>query len=476
MSPTASWLASIRTLPPEERARQIQRLSLDEQEALLYDWPTWARPNQLTPPGNWFVWLVLAGRGWGKTRAGAEFANAEAKRLPGSRGALVAETPAQARDVMVELGESSILAISHPKSRPLYEPSKRRLTWPNGTTATIYSAFEYEELRGPQHHWAWVDELAKFTHVQEAWDNLMLGLRLPPHARACVTTTPRPISVIKNLLKDPTTHVTRGSTYENLANLSGAFRNTVLKRYEGTRLGRQELNAEVLEDVPGALWTHAMLDKLRVARPAAETIRRVVVAVDPSGGSDDSAAEEDRTDEQGITVQALLQDGTAVVLADNSCHLSPDGWGKAAVKAAIDNQADCIVAEKNFGGDMVEHVIQTAAKALDVIVRVVLVNASRGKIQRAEPVAALYEQNRVKHAGIFPELEDQLCNFTPQGYVGDTSPDRGDAAIWGLTELMLGPPAPTYAGMDSSQISRTWGPQWDRFGSRNGPTARYGRR
>src|SRR5712692_11007953 len=201
-----SWPSALKGLPKEQLLsnlrQELRNLPDEECAKLLYDWKLWARPNQLTPPGDWFVWLVLAGRGWGKTRAGAEFAIAEASALPGSRGAIVAETPAQARDVMVELGESSILAISPPWFKPLYEPSKRRLTWPNGTTATIYSAFEYEELRGPQHPCAWVDELAKFTHAQEAWDNLMLGLRLPPRARACVTTTPRPIAIIKRLLKE----------------------------------------------------------------------------------------------------------------------------------------------------------------------------------------------------------------------------------------------------------------------------------
>ena len=469
-----SWRSGLKDLPPDQlfsRLRQeLQSLPDEECAKLLYDWQFWARPNQLPPPGDWFVWLVLAGRGWGKTRAGAEFCIAEAQQMPGSRGAIVAETPAQARDVMVELGESSILACSPPWFRPEYEPSKRRLTWPNGTTASIYSAFEYEELRGPQHHWAWVDELAKFTHAQEAWDNLVLGLRLPPRARCCVTTTPRPIGIIKKLLKDSTTVVSRGSTYENLQNLSGAFRKTVLERYEGTRLGRQELNAEVLEDLEGALWSHDRFDRLRISAPKSDELGRIIVAVDPSGGA------EEGTDEQGITVQALMKDGRGVLLADRSCHLSPDGWGRQAVKAVLDHQADCIVAERNFGGEMVEHVIRTAAQAMGVIVRVNLVQASRGKMQRAEPVSALYEQGRVVHAGAFPQLEDQLCCFTPQGYVGEGSPDRADALIWGMTELMVGPPAPSYEGIPADKISMPWGPQYDRFGSRHGPTARYGRR
>lgn len=447
-------LEALRSLSPTERAELLRSLTPAEAEALLFDWPLWARPNQLTPKGDWFLWLALAGRGYGKTRLGAEFAKSEAKEMPGSWGALVAETPAQARDVMIE-GESGILACSPPWFLPHYEPSKKRLTWPNGTRASVFSAYEYEELRGPQHNWAWGDELAKWRWPREAWEQLSFGLRLPPRARVCITTTPRSIPLLKELLKRKDTVTTRGSTYENLHNLEPKFAANVLERYEGTRLGRQEIEAQLLEDLEGALWGHDQLDQLRIHESKLEQLRRVVVAVDPSG-SDETT---DRGDEQGITVAGTFSDAAGVshgrVLADRSCKLSPDGWGKRAVQAAIDFKADCIVAESNYGGAMVEHVVQTAARALNVTVRFKMVTASRGKHQRAEPVAALYEQKRVKHVGTFAQLEDELCLFTPQGWEGEGSPNRADAAVWALTELLVGAPAASYQGL--SQVTSSWG-------------------
>jgi phage terminase large subunit-like protein len=385
------------------------------------------------------------------SRSGAEWSIEQAFTRPGSRGALVGETPGQVRSVMLE-GDSGILTVSPPWFRPTYNPSKCLLTWPNGSVASTYSAFNFEELRGPQHHWGWADELAKWKHLGEgeAWDQLMLGMRLPPHANVCVTTTPRPIPLIKTLLKDSHTVVTRGTTYENLPNLADLFRQQVLAKYEGTRQGRQELNAEVLDDVEGALWTHARFEDLRAPKPGAWELRRVVVGVDPSGSSGEEG------DAQGIIVAGLLKDGNeARVLDDLTCKLSPAGWGARVVEAVVNHSADCVVAERNFGGEMVEHVIQVAAREKNVAVRVKLVNASRGKVVRAEPIAGLYEQKRVRHCGMFSDLEDELCLFTPSGYQGPRSPNHADAAVWTISELMGSAAPASYSGLDKKKAS--WG-------------------
>ncbi|ADU50161.1 hypothetical protein Tmar_0036 [Thermaerobacter marianensis DSM 12885] len=401
----------------------MAELSDEEAEALLYDWRFWARPKQLPPEGPWRIWLILAGRGFGKTRTGAEWVREQVERHGRRRIAIVGRTAADVRDVMVE-GESGILSISPPWFRPVYEPSKRRLTWPNGAIATLYSADEPDLLRGPQHDAAWADELAAWRRP-EAWDNLMFGLRLGPDPRVVVTTTPRPVKLIRDLLNDPTCVVTRGSTYENAANLAPAFLEQIISRYEGTRLGRQELYGEVLDDVPGALWQRKRIDELRV-REAPELVR-VVVAIDPAVTS------EEGSDETGIVVAGRGVDGDAYVLADRSCRMSPDGWARRAVKAYYDFDGDRIVGEVNNGGDLVETVIRT----VDPKVPYKAVRASRGKAVRAEPVAALYEQGKVHHVGTFDHLEDQLCQITPDGYQGAGSPDRADALVWALTELML---------------------------------------
>lgn len=330
---------------------------------------------------------------------------------------------------MVE-GESGIINISPPWFRPVYEPSKRRLTWPNGARAIMYSAEDPEALRGPQFEAAWLDELAKWRYARDAFDMLQYGLRLGPRPVQCITTTPRPTPIVKELLQDDLTILTRGSTYDNIRNVSPIFAKKIIKRYEGTRLGRQELNAEILDDVPGALWTRAMLDEaLRIGKGERE-YSRVIVSIDPSGTSGD---EDDLSNDIGITVVGRRMDGKADVLADVSCHLSPDGWGRRAVNAYYKYGANLIVAEKNFGGAMVEHVIKTVDRAVPVKV----VTASRGKFVRAEPVAALYEQGRVGHVECFGELEDQLVLLTSMGYMGEGSPDRLDALVWGLSELML---------------------------------------
>lgn len=336
--------------------------------------------------------------------------------MPGSRGAMVAATAADVRDVLIE-GESGVMNISPAYFRPLYEPSKRRLTWPNGSTATLFSAEEPDRLRGPQHHWAVCDELAAWTRP-DTWDMLMFGLRLGDSPRLAVATTPRPIPIIKQLVSDPTTHVTRGSTYENRDNLAPAFFQQVVGKYEGTRLGRQELNAEILEDVPGALWTRAMIEAGRVTRHP--DLTRVVVGVDPAAS----------TGETGIIVAGIDASGHGYILDDLSTAGSPETWGRQVVTGYYKHKADRAAVEANNGGDMVISTI----KVVDPRVATKKLWASRGKYTRAEPVAALYEQGRVHHVGVFTALEDEYCNWVS----GESdSPNHLDAAVWALTELML---------------------------------------
>lgn len=407
-------------LPDDERRALLDGLSDRDADDLLHDWRFWARPDQLPPPGDWRTWLILAGRGWGKTRTGAEWVRAEVEANRRGRLALIGATAADVRDVMIE-GESGIMATARPSFRPTYEPSKRRISWPNGAIATAYSADEPDRLRGPQHDGAWPDELAAWRYP-EALDMLMFGLRLGRDPRAVVTTTPRPTKLIRELIAAPTTAVTTGSTYDNLANLAPAFAEQIIRKYEGTRLGRQELLAEILTDVPGALWTLEMLEDRRQA----PDLTRVVVAIDPAVTSGEDS------DETGIVVAGIGVDGRGYVLADRSCRLSPDGWAKRAVRAFDEYRADAILAEVNNGGDLVEQTIRTVRRSIPYK----KIHASRGKQTRAQPVAALYEQGRVSHTDIFSELEDQLVTWTPES---GTSPDRLDALVWAVTELMVGP-------------------------------------
>jgi predicted phage terminase large subunit-like protein len=344
------------------------------------------------------------------------------------RIALVAPTALDARAVMVE-GESGLLSIGPPQERPEYEPSLHRLTWKKyGAVATLFSADEPNRLRGPQHDLAWCDELAAWRYPA-AWDMLMFGLRLGQDPRCVVTTTPRPIKLVRELLADPTVVVTRGKTADNADNLAPAFLAQIVRRYEGTRLGRQELDGELLDDMPGALWTHALIDAARVT--AHPTLVRVVVAIDPAVSSGEHA------DETGIIVAGRAADGQGYVLADESGHYAPLEWARVAIRAFRTYQADRIVAEVNNGGEMVETMLRT----VDPNVPFAAVHASHGKVARAEPVAALYEQGRVHHLGAFATLEDQMCAFSSEfdreraGY----SPDRVDALVWALTELFLHP-------------------------------------
>lgn len=407
----------------------LKGLSDAESHALLYDWRFWARPKQFAPKGDWGVWIIRAGRGFGKTRAGAGWVHERAIAYPRRWIALIARTPADARDFMIE-GPGGIAKNTAPWERPLYEPSKRRLTWPNGSWATIYSDEEPDQLRGYSGDTAWLDEFAKFKNPRECWDNLQFGMReaSDDRPRCLITTTPRSIPILKEIEAMSTTIVVRGSSYENRKNLDPTWFTETISKYEGTRLGRQEINAEILDDVPGALWTLDMIDRLRIPAPTGEmSLARVVVGVDPA------ATSKDESDETGIIIAGRGIDGEAYILADYSCKLSPRGWGRRAVDGYHRYRADRIIGETNNGGDMIEAVIRIE----DQNVSYKKVTASRGKATRAEPIAALYEQGRVHHVGLFPELENQLCMFTRNGYMGEDSPDRADALVWALTELML---------------------------------------
>jgi len=401
-----------------ERDQEIDRLSAEERKAMFYDWKVWGRPDQQLPAGDWFVALYLAGRGWGKTRTGAEAVRQQVADGTASHIALVAPTSADARDTMVE-GESGLLSVFPPWERPVYEPSKRRITFHNGAVATTFSADEPDRLRGPNHAFAWCDELAAWRYPS-AWDMLIFGLRIGNRPRAVVTTTPRPIPIIKTLIGRTDVAVIRGSTFDNRANLAPQFLDEVTARYEGTTLGRQELYAEILDDVEGALWSRDLLDEHRVVNHPELT--RIVVAVDPAVSSGEGSAE------TGI-IAAGVRNTDAFVLEDKSIRGTPIEWARAAIALFHRTKADRIVAEANQGGEMISQTLRT----VDPNVPVRLVHASRGKQTRAEPVAALYEQGRVHHVGFFPQLEDQLCSWVP----GGPSPDRLDALVWALTELVV---------------------------------------
>ncbi len=403
-------------------------LSPEDLEALARQippdaWLLQARIEQLPPPGDWTTWLLLAGRGFGKSRTGAEWIHAQLSSGQAGWGALVAPTAADYRAVMIE-GESGILAIARDGQRPIWEPSKRQLTWPNGAKAFCYSAEEPDRLRGPQHDIAWADELAAWKNVKEAWDMLQFGLRLGKRPRQLVTTTPRPLPIIRDLLKDPHCVVTRGSTYDNRANLAPSFFDQVIRQYEGTRLGRQELLGEVLDDIPGALWSHTMIEAGRVQQMP--RMLRIVVAIDPAVTSGENS------DETGIIVAGLGADKHGYVISDLSGRYTPAEWAARAVYALHQVKGDRIIGEANNGGDLIEHAIRT----VDAKVPYKKVHASRGKLTRAEPIAALYEQNRCHHYKVLPELEDEMCGYDP-AMPGQKSPNHMDALVWAFTELFF---------------------------------------
>jgi len=397
----------------------------------LHDWPLWARPDQMPPAGDWTVWLLIGGRGSGKTRAGAEWIRGMALGLapfadqPAGRIALVGETQAEVRDVMIE-GVSGLLAVHPPWERPTWLPSRRRIEWKNGAIAQVFTAEDPEGLRGPQFDAAWSDELAKWRYADATWDMLQFGLRLGDRPRQVVTTTPRPIPLIKRLVKDAATIVSHATTRMNAANLAPGFLDRIVGRYAGTRLGRQELEGDIIADRADALWHREALDLMRVK--SAPAMRRVVVAVDPPASSSKHA------DACGIVVAGLDEAGAGYVLKDGSLRsVSPSAWAKRVVALYRRFVADMIVAEVNQGGEMVTQVL----REVDATVPVQAVRATRGKWLRAEPVAALYEQGRVRHVGAFPELEDELCDFGVDGLSSGRSPDRLDAMVWALTALML---------------------------------------
>lgn len=428
-------LADWEALRPEQRAALTARS----------DWLATARAEQVAPPGDWLTWVILAGRGWGKTRTGAEDVAWSGMSNPGWRIAVVAPTAADARDTCIE-GDSGLLKVLPREAVQTWHRSLGELILVNGTRYKTFSAEEPERLRGPQHNRAWADELAAWRYP-EAWDQLMFGLRLGQHPQAVVTTTPKPTPLVKALVAAKTSHVTRGSTFDNAANLAPSALQMLKEKYEGTRLGRQELHAEILGDLPGALWSLASLDAYRIRQ--APEMGRIVVAVDPAITATESA------DEHGLVVCGLAADKRGIVLEDASISGSPHEWARRAVSLYRSWSADCIVIEVNQGGDMVAHTIRT----IDPNVKIKEVRASRGKHVRAEPIAALYEQGRVAHVGAFPELENQMTQMTTAGFEGEGSPDRVDALVWAMTELF---PSMTQPTVDASKYAIPRGRGWMR--------------
>ncbi len=421
-----------------ELKKFLEQLPLKELEALQHDWQIWARDDQL-PPNHlindheqaWNIWLLLGGRGAGKTRAGAEWVRAMALGIkpittePAKRIALVGETLGDVRRTMIE-GISGLLEIHPPEERPLFEPSKRRITWPNGSIAEMYSAEDPESLRGPQFMAAWCDEICKWPHAQDTWDMLQFALRLGEAPRQVVTTTPRSTALLKAIIVNDKTVIQRSRTQDNSANLSASFLKTVEEKYGGTRLGRQELDGELIEDREDALWQRGQIEKLRIRK--APELERIVVAIDPPVTSGEKA------DLCGIVAAGISQEGQGFVLNDQSVkRATPLKWAQIAVDLFHEMQADRIVAEVNQGGELVE----TILRQIDETVPIRKVHASRGKYLRAEPVAALYEQGRISHVGCYEELEDQMCDFGPGGLSNGKSPDRLDALVWAMTDLML---------------------------------------
>lgn len=401
--------------PQPAQAKFLTSLTNDELEALDYSWDFWARDKQKLPAAPFFIWLILAGRGFGKTRTGAETVRQWVKSNKYVN--LIGATADDARDIMIE-GESGILAICPKAERPQYIASKRQLAWPNGAISLIFTADEPERLRGKQHYKIWADEVASWRYP-DSWNQAMMGLRLGTNPQGIVTTTPRPTQLILDLVADKKNIVTTGTTYENRANLANGFFEYVIKKYEGTRLGLQELEAKLLTDTPGALWKREMIDASRVT--TFPDLTRVVVGVDPTASA--------TGDEAGI-ITTGRQAEDYYTLADSSRQGSPKEWASAAVADYWRFRADCIVAEKNNGGDMVEAVI----KQVDSRVNVRLVWASRGKVTRAEPISAIAEKGHDHHVGFFPKLEDELCMWLP----GEASPNRLDAKVWAMTELSEG--------------------------------------
>ena len=429
---------TLRKLPKDKVDEVFKQLGPKKVEELKHTWSFWARDEQLEPEGDWNTWFVNAGRGFGKTRAGVEWVREQVKR-GAKRIAAVAATNSDIERVMVK-GESGFLNVCWKGDKtykggkmgyPEWSPTKRTLSWENGAQVQFFSAEEPERLRGPQFELAWCDELAAWNKDQDTWAMLQFCMRLGKHPRIMVTTTPKPTKLVREILKNPTTHTTTGSTFDNAANLAGTYLKAVKEQYEGTRLGRQELYAEVLEEAEGALWTTDMLDKASIKHEDLPHLNRIVVSIDPAVTAN---AESDMT---GIVVAGIDVNGTAYVLGDYTERLSPQGWASKAISLYHQYSADRIVAERNQGGDLVRRTIEVE----DETVPIKLVHASRGKYARAEPVSALYERGMVKHVSNPPdgaslnELETQLRTWEPLGSIG--SPDRLDACVWAITELSL---------------------------------------
>ena len=413
---------------PEAVVKEFLDSLTDEAAALLnYDWDIFGRPDQLAPEGDWLTWLILAGRGWGKTRTGAEWVKSQVyagkKRI-----ALIAETQKDLEQVMIE-GESGLMSVFPPDQRPHYRKKPVELTFHTGAKALGYNATEPDQLRGPQFDAAWCDELAKWKHARETWDMLQFGLRLGDDPRQLVSTTPRGIAIVREIMDAADTVVTRGRTMDNANNLAGSFLRVITAKYAGTRLGRQELDAEVLSDMPGAIWLREWIDKARVRE--APPLKRKVVAVDPAITSDGSS---ENPGTHGIACAGIGEDGRCYVGGDYSTQGTPLEWAREVVRVYDEEEADQVVVEINQGGDMVVSTLRSVRPGLPIRT----VRASRGKHVRAEPVAALYEQGRVSHVGTHPALEDQMCLFTNEGYQGEGSPDRTDALVWAITELFQG--------------------------------------
>jgi len=433
MQPQAKITANIlRDLPDEEVAAILKELGPKKAEELRHDWGFWARPEQLEPEGSWNIWVALAGRGWGKTRAGAEWVRHRI-RSGDKIVHCVAPTKGDVRRVMVE-GDSGLLSVCWSGDEtyrgkhigyPVWSPTNNSLTWENGSKAVFFSAEDPERLRGPQAYSAWCDELCAWRNAQDTWDMMMFGLRLGKHPKVFVTTTPKTTKLIRTILDDEKTTISTGSTYDNAANLADTFLDAVRKTYEGTRLGRQELYAEILDEASGALWNRTLLAKCEIEKEEVPQLSRIVISIDPAVTAN---AESDMT---GIVVAGIDVNGTAYVLEDHTGRYTPQQWASKAIQLYRDHMADRIVAERNQGGDMVRHTLHTE----DETVPVKLVHASRGKMARAEPVSALYEQSKVKHVRGLNDLEDQMVQWEPLGSIG--SPDRLDALVWALTDLSL---------------------------------------
>lgn len=391
-----------------------------------HDWSVLGRPSQQLPEGDWRTWLIMAGRGFGKTRTGAESIRRWVREGTCRRIALVGSSLHDVRSIMVE-GESGLLGVHTNEERPVFTPSKRLIEWPNGAIASLFGAENVDQLRGPQFDGAWVDELAKFRRAPDLWSQLQLCMRLGKNPRTIITTTPRPLKLIQSLIKAPDVYVTKGSTFDNSANLAQTYLDQIEDQFLNTRLGAQEIYAEMLTETEGALWQRSLIHYHQPTYDEAgkPDLKRIVIAIDPA------TTTHDHSDETGIVVVGVDEKNQVYVLEDLSGKLSPNDWGTRVVNSYYRVKADRVVVEINKGGDLVENVL----RSIDSTIPIKAVRATRGKYTRAEPIAALYEQGRVFHAQPLTILETQMCDYVPG--LTSKSPDRMDALVWGVTELIL---------------------------------------